>query len=269
MTIYIELFLIQNILINFCLLKLIKITTKSKTNTFRLLLASSVGAIPSIIIIYFLNNNVIINIMKLATSFLIMSIGFTCSKKQFLFNYILLFIYTYAFGGIISSLSSSVYYTSFGTVTTSKYSIEFICLIFIIFTYVFELIAKNIKFKMCTNNLIYNVTLNQSNKSIKINAYLDTGNFINHNGKPVLILDLEVFLKLTNTNLINFYTTKTETINVGTVSGYNNLKIFSIDKITIQNGKEIKELKNQIVAINLNNNFKNTNYQALLSPLFL
>ena len=102
-----------------------------------------------------------------------------------------------------------------------------------------------------------------------MNAYLDTGNFLNHNGQPVLILDLDAYLKLTKINIISFYTTKTEEIKTGTVNGHNNLKIFRIDKMEIKNGKSKTELKNQIIAINTTNCFKNTNYQALLSPLFL
>ena len=97
---------------------------------------------------------------------------------------------------------------------------------------------------------------------------MDTGNFLNHNGNPVLILDLNTYLKLTKTNITDFYLTKTETLKTSTVTGNNNLKLFTLDKITIKNEKNIIELKNPLVAIN-SNCFKNTNYQALLSPLFL
>ena len=269
MEIYIESFIIQNILINFCLLKLVYLTTKSYTKFFSILLSSIIGTIPSIFIVTFLNNIMLINLCKILTSFLMILLAFKQTKKQFAFNIILLFLYTYAFGGIITSLSSTVYYTSFGLVMASKFSLELICLILIIFTYIFELVAKHIKLKIATNNLIYNLTLTQADKSIKINAYLDTGNFINHNGEPVLLLDLDVFLKLTNINLIEFYTKQTELIKTKTVNGSNSLKIFKIDEIKFKNGKKTIKLKNQTVAINSNNCFKNTNYQALLSPLFL
>ena len=62
---------------------------------------------------------------------------------------------------------------------------------------------------------------------------------------------------------------KTDEIKTGTVNGYSNLKIFNIDKLEIKNGKTKTRLKNQIIAINPTNCFKNMNYQALLSPLFL
>ena len=210
-----------------------------------------------------------LNIIKFITATAMISIAFKQSKKQFITNFILLFIYTYAFGGLITSLSSQTYYTSFGAIMTSKLSIELICVLIIVATYIFELVLRHLKLKIKTNNLLYNLTLTQGKNSIKVNAYLDTGNFLNHNGQPVLILDLDAYLKLTKTNIISFYTTKTEEIKTGTVSGHNNLKIFHIDKMEIKNGKSKTELKNQIIAINTTNCFKNTNYQALLSPLFL
>ena len=269
MEIYIESFLLQNILINFCLLKLVHLTTKTQTNFFKTFTASIIGAVPSVMIVLFLNNTLILNIAKFITATLMLIVAFKQTKKQFTFNLILLFIYTYAFGGVITSLSSSVYYTNFGAVMTSKFSLEMICIVLIIITYIFELVVKHIKLKINTNNLIYDVTLTNNKSSIKINAYMDTGNFINHNGEPVLILDLKTYLKLTKTNLLNFLTTKTDVIKTGTVSGTNNLKIVSIDKIQIKKGKTTTEFNHPLVAINSTNCFKNTNYQALLSPLFL
>lgn len=269
MTIYIETFLIQNILINFCLLKLVYLTTKSKTNFFKLVLASIVGTIPSIIIVIYLNNVFLLNLIKTTTAFAMLSLAFKQTKKQFMFNVILLFLYTYALGGIITSLNSTTYYTSFGFVTSSKFSLELICTLIIVITYIFEFVVKHIKLKLNTNNLIYNLTLTQSGFSININAYMDTGNFLNYKGKPVIIVDLDTYLKLTKTNLINFYTSKSETIKTGTVNGNNNLKVFTIEKIEIKNDKNKIILENQNVAVNTTNCFKNTNYQALLSPLFL
>ena len=154
-------------------------------------------------------------------------------------------------------------------VTSSNFSLELICILILIFTYIFELVVKHLKLKIATNNLIYNLTLTQANKSIKINAYLDTGNFINHNGQPVLILDIHAYLKLTNTNLISFYTSKFDEISTHTINGTKNIKISTIDKIEIENKSKHIILKNQLVAINTTNCFKTTNYQALISPLFL
>lgn len=269
MEIYIEVFIMQNILINFCLLRLVYLTTKTKSSFFKLILASLFGTIPSVLMTALTNNNLLINLVKLTTSISMVIIAFKQNKKEFIFNFILLYLYTFAFGGIATTISSTTYLTNFGYITYSKFSLESICLVLSIFTYIFELVVKHIKLKISTNSLLYNLTLTHENKTIKINAYMDTGNFINHNGEPVIILDLNTYLKLTNTNLLSFITSKTDEISTSTVNGYKKLKLFKVDEIKFKiNKKEIK-LKNQLVAINTNNCFKNTNYQALLSPLFL
>jgi len=269
MEIYIEIFILQNILINFCLLRLVYLTTKTKTTSFKMFLGSLIGTVPSIFIVMFLQNSLVLNSVKILTALLMLITAFTQTKKQFAFNLILLFLYTYTFGGLVMALSSNVYQTSFGAVMASKFSLELICLVFIIFTYIFELVTKQLKFKIKTNNLLYNVTLTQKNNTLKINAYMDTGNFIHHDNKPVLILDLQAYLKLTKTNLINFLTSKTEEIKTNTITGNNNLKLFQIDKLEFQIDKKLITINNAYVAINITNCFVNTNYQALLSPLFL
>ena len=269
MEIYIEMFILQNILINICLLRLVYLTTKTKSTLFKLTLSSIIGTIPSVLVSIFINNNLILNIFKLLTASIMILIAFKQSFKQYIFNFILLFIYTYAFSGLIISVSSTTYRTNFGIVTSSKFSLANTCLIILILTYIFKLVVKHLKLKIKTNNLIYTTTITQANKSIKINAYLDTGNFLNLNGQPILILDLNTYLKLTNTNLINFYTSKFNEISTYTVNGNKNIKISKIDKIEIKNKNKKIILKNQIIAINTTNCFKNTNYQALISPLFL
>ena len=269
MEIYIETFILQNVLINFCLLKLIYLTTKPKTSFLKMIVACLIGSFSSVIIIMFLNNVFILNLCKFITATIMLILAFKQSKKHFIFNFILLFLYTYAFGGIISSFGATQYFGTFGTVTTSKFSLEFICIVFIIFTYIFELVVKQLKLKIKTNSLVYNLTLTLNDNSIKINAYLDTGNFINYNGQPVLILDINSYLKLTKMNLIEFLSTKSNEIKTATVNGNNSLKLVQIDTLELNINKTNIKLDKPYVAINTNNCFKNTNYQALLSPLFL
>lgn len=269
MTIYIESFLIENVVINFCLMRLVYITTKSKTNTFRLILASIIGAISSVLCVYFLTSNIILNTLKLLTAVIMVIIAFNGKFKTFLFNFILLFAYTYALMGAITSLSGSSYVTSFGIVTSSKISLFAVSIFVIILTYIFEIAFKHIKFKIKSNNLIYPITLTDNGKKIKIDAYLDTGNLLNVAGEPVIVVDVNEILKLKQINLIDLYLLNSENVATKTVCGSNNLKIFKIDSMQIKIGKVIKNYKEQLVAVNLSNTFKNTNYKALLSPLLL
>lgn len=269
MTIYIESFLIQNILINFCLLRLVYLTTKSKTSTFKLVLSAIVGAIFSVVCAYLLTSNLIMNAIKLITSIAMIIIAFNVNFKQFLFDFILLFAYTYAVFGAIIALSSASYFTSFGVVTASKINLNLIAILVIVLSYIFELVCKHIKFKIKSNNLIFPITLIDNGNKVKIDAYLDTGNLLNVAGEPVIVVDASEIMKLKKINFINLYLYKGETVATNTVCGSDNLKIFKIDSMQLKIGKEIKNYTNQLVAVNLSNTFKNTNYKALLSPLLL
>ena len=178
-------------------------------------------------------------------------------------------IFSFSLAGFSISFNSQTYYTSFGTVTTSKFGIDVICILIILGTYVYDLILKHIKLKINCSSLIYSVKLTHQNRHITIQAFLDTGNCLNFNGNPVVVLDLFTYLKLCNSDLISFLSNKTETISASTVNSSNNLKLFKIDKIEIvSNNKKLTHL-NQYVAVNCNNCFKNNDYKALISPLLI
>lgn len=264
MTIYIESFLLQNILINYCLLRLVELTTKSKTGVFRLIISSIFGAFFSVIVAIFLNNNLIINILKLLCSLIMIRVAFKVKIKNFIFNLILLFIYTYAFGGAVMTITGSVYTSNAGIVMNSKVSLEVISLTLIAVSYIFELVAKVIKQKVAYSRFIYQLTLYLGNKHIKINGFLDTGNMLKYEGESVVIIDLPSFIKLADTNLINYSLTDFKQVKTGTVNGCQNLKIIKLDKIKIKNGKKTKIISNQYVAIT--NKINSDNYSALISP---
>ena len=267
MEIYIETFLIQNILINFCLLRLVELTTKAQTSIYKMLLSSVVGSAFSVFIVGIISNKLLLNFIKLLCAVAMLIIAFKQTRKQFIFNFILLFVYTFAINGAITSFSSCTYYTNFGYVTATTVNLEVISLAIILITYVFQLIAKHLKFKLKTNNFIYKITLTKNNLELKLNAYLDSGNLIQLNNKPVVILDLDSYLKLAKINLIDFLTSESKTIQTKTVTGENMLKVFTIDKLSFTlNNKNIC-LKDQYIGVTTNNTFKNSNYKALLSPL--
>lgn len=269
MVIYIESFLLQNILINFCLLRLVKITLKSKSSFLRLILGSMFGAFCSVITVVFVSNNLLLNLIKLICAVGMILFSFKQSKKNHIISLILLFVFTYTLGGAVTSLASKAYSTNIGIVYVSKFSLEAICLILIIFTYIYEKLLKYIKYKIKSNNFIYSINLHYKENSLKIDAYLDTGNLLNYEGNPVIIIDLDAYLKLTKSNLINFYLNNHPEIKTSTVNGNNGLKLVQIDQMDINIDGETKIFKNQYIAINTNTIFKDTNYQALLTPLLL
>lgn len=268
MTIYIESFMLENVLINFCLLRLVKISTKAHTSSFRMLLASIFGAAFSLVGAMFLTNHFVLNIFKIVSGVCLISVCFKAKFKQQIINFILLFAFTYALAGGIMTLSGTSYITGYGAIMVSKISQIAVCVVVTILTYIFELVSKHFKVRLKTNSFIYSVTLIDGKRKIKLNAYLDTGNMLNVDGSGVLILDSAELCKLKNISLMDICLSK-NCLATGTVNGTGGLKLYKIDSMQIKAGRKHKEIKNPYVATSLSSGFLDTNYQALLSPLFI
>ena len=269
MTVYIENFLIQNILINLCLLRLISLSIRMRSSLLRYIISSVFGAGFSLLASILLNNNIAINIIKILCAIAMLIIAFKASIKQYALSFILLFVFTYTFGGLVMNFATVSHTTNYGIVYSSKFSLEAICAIIIAGTYIYEKVVKMLKFKLKTNDLIYKITLYSNDKKLTLNAYLDTGNFLNIQGRPILIADIDTYQRLTNKNIIDFYLDKSDSISTATVTGESNLKLIKVDKLELYLGRETRTFDNQYIAINGAHIFKDTDYQALLTPLFL
>ena len=269
MIVYVEFVLLQTIIINFCLLKLVKITTKNQSTFFKIFLASCFGALCHLIAIRLISNKIVLNLIEFIATCVMLKICFKINFKQHIYSLILMYIFSFSLSGFAIAINSRTYYTTFGTVTTTKFNIDAICLLIILATYIYELVLNHIKTRISTSSLIYNIKLTHKNKHIKIQAFLDTGNCLNFNGNPVIVLDLFSFLKLYNYDLINFLKQNANVLSTSTVNGTSNLKIFKIDKIEIYNKNKTIKHFDQYVAVNTNDCFKNNNYKALISPMFI
>ncbi len=268
MTIYIESFIIQNLLINFCLFRLVQLTIKPKTKFFKMLLAVFIYTITSTILALINLNYLLANILKIVLLCVSLFIAFKQTFKQHIFSFLLLEIYNFAFIGATILISGKLNFLKFGLTGASTISLETFTIIAIISTYLFENVVNKIKFKIKNGNLVYPITLYFKQNKLTINAFLDSGNLLSYNQKPVVVVDLESYLKLTKQDIVNFYlTNKTDkNIKLSTVAGNNSLKIIEIDKIEIKINNKTKILENQYIAINNLGGFKNTNYQALITP---
>lgn len=269
MIVYVEFVLLQTIIINFCLLKLVKITTKNQSTFFKIFLASCFGALCHLVAIRLLSNKIALNLIEFIATCVMLKICFKINVKQHIYSLILMYIFSFSLSGFAIAINSRTYYTTFGTVTTTKFNIDAICLLIILATYIYELVLNHIKTRISTSSLIYNIKLTHKNKHLKTQAFLDTGNCLNFNGNPVIVLDLFSFLKLYNYDLINFFKQNADVLSTSTVNGTSNLKIFKIDKIEIYNKNKTIKHFDQYVAVNTNDCFKNNNYKALISPMFI
>lgn len=270
MEIYIEDFILQNSLINLCLLRLTQLTTKNQTSFFKLLLASIVGTGFSVLCAGFALNAIMINILKIVCAFVMLKICFKISFKQTIGNILLMFAYTLALCGLVINLCGGNNLNTGGIVFANNIHLWRVLVVCLMGSYLLSFVARQIKLKLNLSNLIYPIILKNAGKTISIYAFLDTGNILNYNGQPILVLDLESYLKLTNQSYINYLLKQksNQKLNLQTVTGNNNVQIFNIDEMQIKINHKIKVINFATVAV-VNQKFSSGNYHALLSPAFL
>lgn len=265
---YIESFLIQNFLINFCLFRLVQLTIKPKTKFLKMFFASLFYTIFCTILIILNFSTLVQNILKIFALFAALLVAFKQTKKQHIFSFALLNIYNFAFVGATILICGKFKFLNFGLAGTSDISLETFTIFAIVLTYLFESVVNKIKFKIKNGNLVYPITLYFGKNKLTINAFLDSGNLLSYKQQPVVVVDLESYLKLTKQDIVNYYLTKQigENIKLSTVAGNNSLKIVKIDKIEINLNGKVKTTDSKYIAINNLGGFKNANYQALITP---
>lgn len=270
MEIYIEDFILQNSLINLCLLKLTQLTTKNKTSFFKLILASIIGTGFNVICAGLVTNAVIINILKVICAVVMLKICFKINLKQLLSNLLLLFAYTLSLCGLVISLCGGNNLTSGGVVFANNVHLWQVLAVCLIGSYLLSFTARHIKLKLNLSNLIYSVKLKKDGNTLSLHAFLDTGNMLSIDGQPVLVLDLNSYLQLTKQTYIDYLlkSNSNQSINLQTVSGSNQVKLYHIDEMQIKINHKTKTINSAMIAVS-SQKFSSGNYQALLSPAFL
>ena len=122
----------------------------------------------------------------------------------------------------------------------------------------------------------YQIEINCNNKSVKLKAYLDTGNLIQDNstGLPIVIVNFYTLSKFfcKEISVMDFLTCrlhhkiKGKYISVNSVNSNNKMFVFepTFVKLKEKNG-QVKYLK-VLIGVSLAN-FKTNSFEALLTPL--
>lgn len=100
------------------------------------------------------------------------------------------------------------------------------------------------------------------NKKIPIQCYLDTGNTMSYNDKPVNFINFELFKKLTNENLADVLnkSNQHEYITVNTISGTQKLIKLELNNLDLKINNKL--INNPIFALSLK---LNSNYEIILN----
>lgn len=182
MTIYVDIVLFENVILNYIILLSTAIISKAKISTFRILLSSLIGGIFSILT-YIVNfNNIAEILLKVIVSIILILIAFQDYKlKKILKEVIFFYLTTFTFGGIafmllflISPNNLVIKNNHFVGTYPIKIAVLAGGLGFIIITVVAAIIKSNMNKKamICDLEIFYN------GKYKKIRTMLDTGNLL-------------------------------------------------------------------------------------------
>jgi hypothetical protein len=138
-----------------------------------------------------------------------------------------------------------------------------------IFTFISYKLIKWTKHKVIANSHIHNLLLIYNNNKVTITGFIDSGNALQDNNRPVSIINLDTFSKLTNISLEQYLTNDFKTlthphfINANTIAGSKKILVFTINELRIDS----KTYQNILIGVSLN--FDNTKeYKAILNSSF-
>lgn len=266
MTVYLDVIFLENIVINYIILYVTGLISKSKIKQNKLLLGALIGAIYSII--YYLIKLKIYSsfIIKIILSIVIIYVSFKSNNYKDLLKKVLLFYLTsFVFGGAIIAIiymADSQNITIQNGVLVGNYTIKTI-LIGVIIAYFTILIAfKIIKNKISKKDLICDISVMLDNKSIKTKALIDTGNMLKEpiTNLPVIVMEHTLLYDVIPKDILN----NTEKILGGDFSKipdnirdeyFSKLKVIPFSSLGKQNGM-LLGIKGENLTVNLKDEIK-------------
>ena len=292
MTIYIDVVLIENLIMNYIILLATGIVLKINIKHTRLIMASFIGAIYSIIV-YISKIEIYSNfVLKIILSLIMVYVAYNPQKFSNLWKYLLIFYLTsFVFGGAAFSLIYIIKPQEIlmkNGLFKGTYTIKVIILGSVISFVIIILAFKLVKNKFSKRDMYCEIEIGIEGKKVKTNALVDTGNFLKEpiTNMPVVVtkstLLYEVLPKELLNNIENIlggdlnkiseeiknrYAKKLKLIPFTSLGKQNGMLIgIKADYVSVFKGEEEKENKfqNIIIGIYPKSLTKKAEYRALI-----
>ena len=280
--IYVDVLIFLNTVITFFLLITIKRFTCVKTSAPRLMIASAVGGVYSLILLAPKLNFFVMLLAKSAMGVSIVYIAFRSKKTFQLIKCIALFlIFSFLYAGVVFSVQS-IFNTNYIIVKNGSvyFNVTVYSLIIIsAFVYCAIWILQNKIFRIRNDDMIYDVVIHFAGREISVRALMDTGNSLRdiYTNQPVIILN-EKQAKTLTLQTIGPTPELLETakkaglplriLPVHALSGNTLLPAFTADRAEIIGENTRKTFKSVCVAVT-NDQMGLDKYQALINDAFL
>jgi len=272
-TVYVDVLFLLNLIIDYIIISSTAFIINKKNDTPRFLIAATTGALYSTIIFFPQLKILSIVIFKLLVSMLIVFIAFkyqniTSYLKSFFTYYIINFIYgggMYAFYRF-TSLGSKMNYSN------GEYYIDVslgaIIILAVVFYFLIKIFSRILSEKIQTS-VIKQIEIFVNNKSVSVNALIDTGNNLYDpiSQQPVILVEKDVIKKIINLNTPDDYKyikeNKMRVIPFFDANGNSNI-IYAFKPQRICNTSDKKDIVNTLIGISEHKLSPDQSYQALM-----
>lgn len=295
MTIYIDIVIIENLIMNYIILCATGIVSKNKIRYLRLIMASLLGAIYSVVAymkILEIYSNIV---LKILLSVIIVYIAYNPQTVKKLWKTLVMFyLVSFVFGGVAFSLIYIIKPQDIimkNGLFLGTYPLKTIILGAIVAFAIIIIAVKIIRKKFTTKDMICDIEIMLNNKKINTKALIDTGNMLKEpiTNTPVVVVEkillYECIPKEILNNINQIIGGDLEKIPQQIQSQYiSKLKLIPFSSLGKQNGmllgikvqqikiiKESEEItkENIIVGMYQQSLTKNGEYQALMGMEFI
>lgn len=208
MTIYLDIVFFENIAMNYLILMATAIIAKVKINPIRLLCASALGGIFSIIT-YFINLSTLESlILKILVSVLIIKISFKAQKIGYLFKQLVLFyLVSFTFGGAAFMLLYFVNPENIiaeNGVLIGTYPLKITLIGAVLGFSIISAVAKIIKDRISKKAMLCDLEIFYNGKVEKIKTMIDTGNLLQDpiTSEDVIIVEKDSLRNLVSSDIL-------------------------------------------------------------------
>ena len=269
MEVYVEYVIIDNLIINYLLLKVSANLARVKSSVLKLCVASLVGTLVAVIVPLVKMPTIIFFLIKILLGIsmvLIIALGENLSKIVTIFGFFILFtalaggvgIMIFYLAGVDYKVYFSLNYNSFIPVGVSVF------IVFILSKITIKWVNSLLKIRD-VRPFVRKCVLVSKGKKVLTAGFIDSGNRLIDvdSGLPIIVASLSLTKKLEKLGVLN---TPLKSVNISTVAGESRTLIYIIDKLMVYNGGTMNIYK-QVLLASSNVEFeKGGDYEILLSP---
>lgn len=242
MTVYIEYVIIDNLIIDYLMLKATFAITGKTCSRGRLFICALFGAAVALLYPLLETTAVILTAVKICSGFLIVLIaGDFNAPRAFFVNAGVFFAYTFLTGGAITGIFSLC-----GLSYSSEFSVAFMVAPVYAVLRAFGAVVCYAYKRKDVARLTYKVTLKACGRELSGKGFMDTGNGLYDGLRPVIVCGESFFKKIVGDDILRI---KFKKIKVNTVSGQSENLAFELDSLKIYISDEPNIYNNVTVCV--------------------